>query len=207
MRENLLWIGLASLLLFFPAAAPAEAEAPHAIAGVELGGLVENNRDRFQPSTVLPVRYLETLKEVELKDTPGFKTGLVTYATCIEPERVVRIKMKYADPSKAFYDALLTRFKKRFGEPDEYRGDPFHIVVAWKWHFVDRDQNSVSLILQHNTRDDEEKEGNAVKMTMWNLIRQEDRCFQKTFQPPEREPDLFRYSEGMKIDWDRFVPR
>jgi hypothetical protein len=144
---------------------------------------------------------------VEVKQTRGFKVGLVNYATCIRPERVVRIKMKYADPSKAFYDALLEQFKKRFGEPDGYRGDPFHIVVAWKWHFVDRDGNSISLILQHNTRDEEEKEGNSVKMTMWNLIQEEDQCFQRNYGRPEKDTDAFRYSEGLKIDWDRFVPR
>lgn len=94
----------------------------------------------------------------------------------------------------------------RFGEPDKWRGDPFHVVVAWKWSFVDKDGNDISLILQHNNRDEEEKMGNSIKLTMWNLMQAEERCFEK--QSTENlKPDYSRYHENAPIDWDRFIPR
>ncbi|MGD2270275.1 MAG: hypothetical protein PVI06_07745 [Desulfobacterales bacterium] len=182
------------------------AEVPDELAGFVLGGNLNDYKDLIKLDTILPIRYFETLKEAEVRDLEGFKTGLITFGTCSEPWRVIRIKFKYADSSKKFYNQLLKRFKKRFGEPDEWRGDPFHIVLAWKWSFTDRDNNSISLILQHNTRDQEEKKGNSVKMTMWNLIEEEARCYEaKHAESSATSPDSDRKSK--KIDWDHFIPR
>ena len=101
---------------------------------------------------------------------------------------------------------MLKRFKKHFGEPNEWRGDPFHIVLAWKWSFTDKDNNSISLILQHNARDQEEKQGNSIKMTMWNLIDKETLCYEK-----KRAEDVKKYPKtarkSKKIDWNTFIPR
>jgi hypothetical protein len=113
------------------------ADAPHKLGGFALGAKIEDFRDKIRPRTELPARYAESLKEVEVQKMPGFKTGLVYYGTCNLPSKIVRIEFKYADSSKQFYNELLTRFKKRLGEPDEWRGDPFHIEVGWKWKFVD----------------------------------------------------------------------
>jgi hypothetical protein len=182
------------------------ADAPHELGGFVLGGRMAEFKDMVRSETVLPMRYLESLKEVEIKDISGFKVGLVYYTTCSEPSRIVRLKFKYADSSKKFYDALLQRFKARFGEPDKWRGDPFHIVVSWKWSFVDNDDNDISLILQHNARDEEEKMGNSIKLTMWNLMQAESRCFAN--QSTETAgSDTFRYQEDALIDWSRFIPR
>jgi hypothetical protein len=131
---------------------------------------------------------------------------LITYGTCIEPSRIVRIKFKYADKSKRFFDALLARYKANLGKPDEWRGDPFHIVIAWKWRFTDKDGNSISIILQHNTRDEEEKEGNAVKMTMWNLMFKEDRCFEQKHPETEKQPN-FTFKDPADVNWKPLVPR
>ena len=49
-------------------------------------------------------------------------------------------------------DELLERYKVNLGKPDEWRGDPFNILIAWKWSFTDKDGNNISLILQHNAR-------------------------------------------------------
>lgn len=68
-------------------------------------------------------------------DIPGYKYGLLRVGNCMDSERIVRIKMKYANPSKKFYQKLLEHLKERFGEPNEWRGDPFHIFRAWKWGF------------------------------------------------------------------------
>ena len=197
---------LALALFIWPSICPA-AEAPHELAGFVLGGKIIDYKDRIEPDSVLSVRYLESLKEVEAKEIWGYKTGLISYTTCVTPPRITRIKFKYADASKAFYDALLKRFRKRFGEPDEYRGDPFHVVIAWKWAFRDENNNDISLILQHNTRDEEEKQGNSIKLTLWNLFKQEIRCFEK--RHPESagsETPAFRFNKTSSIDWESFIP-
>lgn len=182
------------------------AEAPHELAGFVLGGYMHNFNDQIESDTVIPVRYLESLKEVEAKEIKGFKTGLVTYATCIEPSRIVRLKFKYADSSQRFFEELLQRYREKLGKPDEWRGDPFHIVVAWKWRFTDKDNNRISLILQHNTRDEEEKQGTAVKMTMWNLMLEEDRCFEKK-HPETALPPNFTFTDPKSVNWEPLIPR
>ena len=182
------------------------AEVPHELAGFVLGGEMNDYKDLLKLDTILPIRYFETLKEAEIKEIEGFKTGLVTFGTCSEPWKLVRFKLKYADSSKKFYNNLLKHFKKRFGEPSEWRGDPFHIVLAWKWSFTDKDNNSISLILQHNTRDQEEKRGNSIKMTMWNLINEETLCYEKSrAEAVKKSPKTGRKSK--KIDWNRYIPR
>ena len=182
------------------------AEVPHELAGFVLGGEMNDYKDLLKLDTILPIRYFETLKEVEIKKIEGFKTGLITFGTCSEPWKIVRFKFKYADFSKKFYNKLLKRFKKRFGEPNEWRGDPFHIVLAWKWSFTDKDNNRISLILQHNTRDQEEKKGNSIKMTMWNLIEKETLCHEKKrAETGKKSPKTGRKSK--KIDWNIFIPR
>jgi hypothetical protein len=79
-------------------------------------------------------------------------------------------------------------------------------VLAWKWSFTDKDNNRISLILQHNTRDQEEKRGNSIKMTMWNLIEKETLCHEKKLaEAVKKSPTAGRKSK--KIDWNIFIPR
>jgi hypothetical protein len=206
MPKTGLWI-LTLVVFIWPTVCPA-AEVPHELAGFVLGGTLTAYRQHIKPNTALPVRYLESLKEAEAKKIRGYKTGLVAYTTCLTPSRIVRLKFKYADSSKRFYDQLLERFKARFGEPDEYRGDPFHIVVAWKWAFTDENNNDISLLLQHNTRDEEEKKGNSIKMTMWNLLNEELGCFEAKHQQSTQSKDAdFRFDKDQPIEWQRFIPR
>jgi hypothetical protein len=182
------------------------AEAPQELAGFVLGGYMHHFNDQVESATVIPVRYLESLKEVEAKEIKGFKTGLVTYTSCISPSRIVRLKFKYADNSKRFFEELLQRYREKLGKPDEWRGDPFHIVIAWKWRFTDKDNNRISLILQHNTRDEEEKQGTAVKMTMWNLMLEEDRCFEKKHPETAGRP-TFKFENPDSVKWGPLIPR
>lgn len=199
---------LALLAAMAPGAEAFAKEAPRELAGFVVGEPVEKHRDRLRVGSVLPVRFLESLKEAETVPLYGYKTGLVVFGTCIQPPRIIRLKFKYAEPSKEFYDRLLAIFKQRFGEPDQWRGDPFGIVIAWKWSFLDPKGNDISLILQHNLRDDEEKQGNSVKLTLWNLMRAESACFERRSHAPEPvDPSRrFEYRRGEPVDWDRFVP-
>ena len=178
------------------------AEVPHTLSGIVLGGELSSVADRLIQETIMPVRHLESLKEGEVEVPPGFKTGLITYTTCEEPWRVVRMRFKYENNSKKFYDQLLKRYKSKFGKPDEWRGDPFHVTIAWKWKFVDAAGNHISMILQHNTKDQDEKKGNSVKMTMWNLIDQEAICFKKA----EAAKAGKKATKPGSVDWKQLIP-
>ena len=70
------------------------AEVPHELAGFVLGGDMNDYKDLLKLDTILPIRYFETLKEAEIKDIEGFKTGLITFGTCSEPWKIVRFKFK-----------------------------------------------------------------------------------------------------------------
>ena len=196
------------IVLFITLPTICAADGPHKLGGFVLGGKMEDFRDKIKPDTEIPVRYAESLKEVEVRKIPGFKTGLVYYGTCEQQSLIVRIKFKYADPSEKFYQELLKRFIKRHGDPDEWRGDPFSIAVGWKWKFVDANNNNISLILKHNTKDKEKKEGNSVKMTMWNLMNKEIRCFKEKEQSADiSSADGGRSEESDNINWELLVPR
>jgi hypothetical protein len=205
--KNIFVFGLAVLLLFAPGMT--RAEAPHQVGGFVLGQNIEAYKDRVIMDTALPVRYSENMEEVEIKFTQGFKSGIITYGTCNRPGQIVKIKLKYADSSKEFHKNLNKQFKKRFGEPDEYRGDPFGIVKAWKWSFVDKQNQRISLNLQHNSIDAEEKKGNAVKITHTTLIEEDGLCYKRK-QLDQRE--RLRQREWKAVNpeltgWDLYVPR
>jgi len=200
-------IGLAVLLLFIPGMTLAG--APQQIGGFVLDQDIKKFEDRVIMDTALPVRYAENIEEVEIKFTQGFKSGLIAYGTCDQPGHIVRIKLKYADSSKKFYKNLLKRFKKRFGDPDEYRGDPFKIVDAWKWSFVNRQNHRISLILQHNSKDEEEKLGNSVKLTNTTLMEEDLLCYknkQLDYRERLRQREWKAVKPG-KSGWELFLPR
>jgi hypothetical protein len=178
---------------------------PRTLAGFTLGTDIEQYKDRLRMRTDLPIRHMECIHELEIRETPGYKSGLVAYGTCAEPGKILRIKFKYANPTRRFYEKLLDRFTSKFGKPMEWRGDPFHIVIAWKWSFVDENGGRLSMILQHNLRDHDEKMGNSVKMTLTTQIREEIACFEKKHGDKEAVRDRRRKEMG-EADWDMLIP-
>ena len=200
----------ALILLTAVAAAPLQAnDVPRRVSDFVLGEAVAASEAHLQMDTVLPLRYQEYLEEVEIASRPGFKSGLIAYGTCAQPGRIVRIKLKYADASRAFYDALLSRVEQRFGKPSAYEGDPFHIVMAWKWSFTDADGNQITLHLSHNNRDRDEKFGNAVKLTLVSGIERERQCYLGKHPQAGQGSGYQRQSlKSMRPeDWERFLPR
>jgi hypothetical protein len=181
------------------------AEAPSQVGGFKLGTYISAYKDHVDMSTSLPIRYADSISEVEIKPTDQLASGLIAYGTCADPGKVVRIKLKYADSSRDFYDKLLSRFEKKFGKPTEWRGDPFHIVIAWKWSFTDKSNNRISLILQHNKLDTDEKIGNSIKLTMTNAIDKERQCYDKAHPGSSGSPSSG--SSPAQLDWDMLVPR
>lgn len=181
------------------------AEAPRHLGGFVLGAQIEEFKDLVDMDTCMGVRYMEYLQEAETRAIPGFKSGLITFGTCVDYGRILRIKLKYADDSKRFFNEMMKRLRQRFGEPDEYRGDPFHVMVAWKWSFEDAQGNRISLTIQHNTKDEEEKMGNAIKLSLGNQLEKERACFEAK-HPDRTEAGGGKQPGASAEDWKRFVP-
>jgi hypothetical protein len=185
------------------------AEAPQQIAGIRLGATIEQYRDLLQMDTILPVRHMEYLSEVELKSPfEGYRSGYIFYGNCEKPGRIVKIKLKYERDDKEFFDDLVQRFKRKFGEPDQYRGDAFRAFIAWKWSFKDKDNNRISLILQHNSADVEEyTQGNSLKLSETSLLEKEAACYENKNPEPKRtqEGKAEKKLKG-QVDYQRFIP-
>lgn len=206
------WMITLAIPVLIAIAPPATADVqavPQAIGPFVLGADIKALAAAVRMETALPLRYQEYLNEVEIEPLTGFKSGLITYGLCAHPGQVVRIKLKYQDSSRKFYDRLLERVKARFGRPSEYNGDPFHIVISWKWSFEDSSGRRISLNLAHNSRDVEEKYGNTVKLTMTSTIAEERACFlEKNDAVRAREADRPIPLEQMgPQDWEPLVPR
>jgi hypothetical protein len=184
------------------------AEAPHHLGGFVLGAQIEEFKDLVDMDTCMHVRYMEYIQEAEARALPGFKSGLIAFGTCADYGKIVRIKLKYADDSKRFFNEMMKRLRQRFGEPDEYRGDPFHVVVAWKWSFEDGQGNRISLIMQHNTKDEDEKMGNAIKLSLSNQMEKEQACYAAKHAGGGEAGPGNRGGRGKyrPEDWKRFVP-
>ena len=202
-KHNTVWAAIIILAI----SGTSFAETPHQLGPFILGHDIAEFVDFVQMDTSLPIRYMESIREVEIKPLKGFKSGLIAYGTCTAPNRVVRIKLKYSDDTKAFYQNLKKRIEYRFGKSDEYRGDPFHIVIGWKWSFTDKDNNTIGLILQHNTRDEEEKMGNSIKLTMTNLLESDWECHKNKSPAEQAAGNMSEPQELEQTGWDLFVPR
>ena len=207
MKKRIILIANLAFLLF--AGVCLAAEAPHQVSVFVLNRDIAGFKDYVIMETALPIRHMENIEEVEIKPIKGIKSGLIAYATCTAPGHIVRIKLKYKDSSKKNFENLLKRIKRKYGEPDDYRGDPFHILIAWKWSFIDKDGNHISLTLQHNSQDADQKKGNAVKLTMTNLIEEDRGCYkQKALDHREklRQRDWKVMDPGL-TGWDLYVPQ
>lgn len=178
------------------------------IAGIRLGDNINHYKDLVQMDTALPVRHMEYLTEVELKPTiPGFRTGYITYGNCQNPGQIVKMKLKYERSDKEFFNELLKHFKKRFGEPDQYRGDAFRAFVAWKWSLKDQQNNRISLILQNNSSDVEEyTQGISVKLSATTLLEKECQCYETKHPEARRTPQETTPKVSAPIDFNMLVP-
>ncbi|MGD1972419.1 MAG: hypothetical protein PVH37_07935 [Desulfobacterales bacterium] len=207
MNKRLLFITVLALL--WVAGICLAGEVPHQISVFVLNRDIADFKDYVIMESALPIRYMENIEEVEIKSIKGLKTGYIAYATCAAPGHIVRIKLKYKDSSKKFFKDLLKQIEKKYGEPDEYRGDPFHILIAWKWSFIDKEGNRISLNLQHNFQDPNQKMGNAIKLTMWNLVEEDQQCYRRKADDPREK---LRQRNGKVLDsglsgWDLYLPR
>jgi len=200
---------LINLAIFFIVGICLAGEAPHQIGVFVLNKDISELKEYVIMETALPIRHMENIEEVEIKPIKGIKSGLIAYATCAAPGHIVRIKLKYKDSGKKFYEKLLKEIKKKFGDPDEYSGDPFHIVISWKWAFVNKKNERITMTLQHNTMDTEEKIGNSIKLTNRGLIEEDGKCYNvKALDQRQklRHRDWQVMTPGLS-GWDLYVPQ
>lgn len=82
-------------------------DTPTEIGGFKLGEFITDYPQ---------IEYSEYLKEVVVNDWHGFRKGIISYGTCAYPGRIVKIRMKYQNSSKDFYDELLQKliYQTRF---------------------------------------------------------------------------------------------
>ncbi len=207
MNRSLFFSILVAIIFLFPNYVSAD-KAPRQIAGLVLGEQIAVFVDLVRMETATLLRDRKYLREVRTRETDGYRSGTVSFGNCNKPGQILRIKLKYQYSDKKFYNELLAQFKKRFGEPDEWRGDPFHVIIAWKWSFTDRDNNKISLTLQHS-RDEDYKWGNSVKLTNTTLLEQEHICYQKK-HPRKSDSQKSKSSEKKRKlkaeDYQRFIP-
>ena len=191
-----------SILLFFHH--PANAKFPVHLGGFTLGDDIASYHQQMDMKTCREILFNQYMGEGKIFPPPGFKSGLVAYGLCDNPNKILRIKLKFADSSKSFFEKLLKKYKKHLGPPDEYKGDPFQTMIAWKWSFTNDQKEKISLILQHNDVVEDEKIGTAVKLTLTSQIEKERACFMNRF--PGRKKPPARPGLAGKSMWNLFIP-
>jgi len=173
-------------------------DAPTEIGGFRLG------EDITEHPEIEAANYL---REVVVNDWYGFRKGIISYGTCAYPGKIVKIRMKYEDQTKKFYDELLRRFKEKYGKPTNWEGDAFGILHVWKWRFVDKNNRRINLILQHNLKNDDEDIGNMVKLSYPEREEEERLCFIKFCEKNKTDEQKAKFKERMEPDWEYMIPR
>jgi hypothetical protein len=183
-----LW-GITLIFGLIPWSAAAAPSVPSSVGGFTLDRSIE------EYPVGSPANYLS---EVIVKDVPGFRKAYITYGTCNNPGKILRIKLKYEDKSFDLFKELLTRYREKFGAKPKFSGDQFGNVRAWNWSFKDEQGRRVKLQLQHNLRDDEESIGNQVKLSLPDLMDDERKCFNERHDPGEKSEK--------EVGWENLIP-
>jgi hypothetical protein len=76
-------------------------------------------------------------------------------------------------------------------------------MSVWKWTFTDAAGDRISLVLQHNIKDEDEKQGNSIKMTLYDAMEEAQACYQKK-HPDDSTPNTRNARRLM--DWSRLIP-
>ncbi len=190
-------ICLAALPIYQPVSLAA-VDPPLEIAEFRLGSNISEYSD---------IDHADYLQEIEVADWYGFRRGYISYGTCAYPDTVVKIRMKYEDSSKKFYDELLKKFKEKFGPPDEWKGDAFGVVHTWKWTFFDEQDRRINLVLQHNLQNPNENIGNIVKLSLPDREEEERLCFLKLCEANKDAEARERMEKRKLPQWDYMIPR
>jgi len=173
-------------------------DAPTRIGGFTLGDDITNYPE---------IEASNYLREVVISDWHGFRKGIISYGTCAYPGQIVKIRLKYEDKTKDFYDVLLKKFTDKYGKPTEWKGDAFGVLYVWKWHFRDKNDERITMILQHNLRNDDETIGNEVKLSFPERMEDERLCFIEFCEKNKSEEQKANLQERARAEWDYMIPK
>ena len=148
--------------------------------------------------------YDNYLREVIVTNLEGYHKGFITYGTCENQGKILRIKLKYENRSSDFFKELLKRYKNTFGSKPKFSGDQFGNVKSWKWSFTNEQGQQVTLVLQHNLKDSDESIGNMVKLSLPDLMNAERQCFNKIHFKKETKDAK---QTGINSDWGQLIPK
>jgi hypothetical protein len=201
-------VALLCLILALGWAIPARAvDAPGELAGLRLGDTVEAAGAKLRPSPESRECRRSGLSMVPVAPLPGFRSGYVDVGECVQPGRIVRIKMHYADDSLKFFNTILAALKKRYGEPTQWRGNAFGTLRTWKWGLRAADGSRVSVIIMHYAGDDDAfTEGNSIRIAAPEMVRKELNC-QEARQAGAKPAPVQSDAHGRPLDLDWFLPR
>jgi hypothetical protein len=192
------------LLLIIPVSIQAQ-NVPMTLAGIKLGADISTVHHRCKLSTDIRLADERHLNEINLMPefVPGIKSGTVAYANCAQKGAIVRIKLKFDNASRSFFDDLLNRYTKNLGKPEKWRGNPFQTVISWKWNFKDDAGQKINLELTHSN-DEDYKIGNFVKLTLRSLWEDEEACNKATLGPSEESASIPTPPD--KLDYRQLIP-
>jgi hypothetical protein len=204
----LVGIGL-TLALCVAARADAGVSGPTELAGVRLGETLDQAGSKIVRPAIERAIHQPFLGLAPLAPLAGYRSGYVDYGLCAKPERIVRIKLHYADASLAFFDRLLGALKKRYGEPNEWRGNAFGTLRTWKWGLHAADGQPVSLILMHYEGEDGAfTEGNSIRLSATGMVREEEACFAEKYKnSATSEAAKAAEAEAGRLNLDWYLPR
>ena len=101
----------------------------------------------------------------------------------------------------------MDRFKRKYGAPDEWKGDSFGIKHIWKWTFKNSEGKRVNMILQHNAADPNESIGNVVKLSYPELDELERLCFNRMCETVTTPEEKERKRQLAETGWDYLIPQ
>ncbi len=184
-------------LLFAASVAMASNNAPESIAGITIGKNVSSVHSLLDMSSEASPWQQEYIARIEIRDMEGYKGGYVVIGKCKRKDTILRMKLKYKNSSMDFFNKIYAKIEKRFGKPNDWRGNPFGTLKVWKWSLED-EYGNISLILQHFSGDDDSiTDGNSIRLSRPSWIEEEQKCWEET-NPDNKEVPIPAKMEGMK---------
>ncbi|EFL49212.1 conserved hypothetical protein [Solidesulfovibrio fructosivorans JJ]] len=185
------------------------ADAPMELAGIRLGEtLAEAGKTVAHPETDRSF-HKPYLGLAAVAPVPGYRSGYVDYGLCAKPGRIVRLKMNYADESLEFFERILEALTKRYGAPQEWRGNAFRTLRTWKWSLRAAGGEPVSLILMHYEGEDGAfTEGNSIRLAATGMVHDEEVCYDAKYKKSDAfEAARAEAAKNKKLGLDWFLPR
>jgi hypothetical protein len=183
-------------------------DGPMELAGIRLGQSVDTLKDKLLPGNVDRAFNRPALGIMPVAPVAGFRSGYVDYGLCAAPGRIVRIKMNYADDSLDFFKQVLEALKKRYGEPKEWRGNPFGTLRTWKWSLKAEGGQPISIILMHYEGEDGTfTDGNSIRIAATEMVHEETECHAGKGEHHKGHHDDKKLTVDMKsLGMDCFLP-